>query len=1134
MRQSAPADYCRSNNAFPYLKIVMYLKSIEIQGFKSFAHKTQMNFNNGVTAIVGPNGSGKSNISDAVRWVLGEQKVKQLRGAAMQDVIFAGTELRKAQGFAFVSITLDNSDRALPVDYTEVTVSRKLFRSGESDYMINGQSVRLKDVQELFYDTGIGREGYSIIGQGQIDAIINGRPQERRGLFDEAAGIVKFKKRKAAAIKRLESEKENMVRISDILSELEKRLRPLERQSETAKVYLKLRDEQKKLDLNLFIRQTETLLNELEKSKNNLEIVRASLDETEEENDRLKDSASHIFDKIQDIDTRIEEKRNEQSKAVLLKENLNGQISVSEAEIRADRETAERLEEQIGRLQKERNELLQTAAKFLGSLAELDESLDLVEDDNDGSIVDFTDISVLKANISAFRKKLADIGIHDFEDSHDAAPENERPDQSVNAGSETAEDDDEETAFVLPDWMRQIKNKRDDLAEIREKEERTSEWLNRATDEYNQLTKTVRGLENELNEQINRYAGVHATLESVRNIAERYEGYGESIRALMREKNRFQGIRGVVADLLSTPKEYETAIEIALGARIQYIVSDHESSAKECIEYLKKTRQGRATFLPLDSIHFREQQELKNAVREPGAVGIASELTEAADEFTELKKYLLGSILVVDGIDHALAIARKYRHTIRIVTLEGELLSPGGSISGGAYKNNSRLMGRKREITELEGKLSQISRKRDEIRERISRQEKLIQEKSAEIDDLNASMKQIADERNRLSFGITSDMKVKFSELQQNIGFAGENIDRVAGSVHNCSTELERSEEELSGCRKRLEDAESSIRARKQDIEYIEAELEKSEQQLAEILAQKEKLSGEQSEFAKRKEELSESILALQKDVIRLENQVEKQQQKLDDETTYIWNEYEMSLSAAGEYRDDSLGSTAAMKTRLNTVRSEIRQLGPVNVQAIEEYKEVSERYEFMKKQHDDLAASEQSIIGIIEELDAGMKKQFDEQFAHIKEQFREVFRELFGGGEADLDLVYDPDAEDGADELEAGISIMVQPPGKKLQNIMQLSGGEKALTAIALLFAIQNLKPSPFCLLDEIEAALDDSNVIRFAGYLHKLTDHTQFIVITHRRGTMESADRLYGVTMQEKGITKLVSVDLVSDQLS
>ncbi len=1150
----------------------MYLKCIEIQGFKSFAHKTLLNFNNGVTGIVGPNGSGKSNISDAVRWVLGEQKVKQLRGSAMQDVIFAGTELRKAQGFASVAITLDNSDKVLPVDYTEVTVSRKLYRSGESEYRINGQSVRLKDIQELFYDTGIGREGYSIIGQGQIDAIINGRPRDRRGLFDEAAGIVKFKKRKAAAVKRLESEHESLVRVADIISELEKRLHPLERQAEGARNYLKLRDEQKKLDLNLFIRQADAILESLEKSKNNLELVRASLSETEEESNKLKESGSELGQQIAETDRELEKLKSDVSRAELLKENLNGQINVSEAEIRADRDNADKLKERLRSYRAELKENTETALKYLASLSELQHSLESMERGREDEELsdELADITILLSQVNAFRKKLEELGIETDAVRHEdqnqlPAPDEERSGAAAAAASDSeasgngnssgtaeteaadrtpdaytedeSEDDDDETAFTLPSWMQAIKNKQDDLADIREKEERTIEWLNKATDEYNTLTSGLKSLESELSNSQSRYASVNARLESIRNLAERYEGYGESIRAVMREKQRIGGIRGVVADLISTKKQYETAIEIALGGRIQNIVTDSEQSAKSCIEYLKRTRQGRATFLPLNSLKYKNQQELAKAVNEPGAVDIASRLVETEDEFKELGEYLLGNILVADTIDNAIRIAGKYRHQLRIVTLDGELLSPGGALSGGAYRNSSKLMGRSREINELEQSLAEVKHSISAIRDKITGQDKLISEKSAEVDRLSEELKLISEERNRISYGITADIRLRCSELKQRVSFAGENIDRVVAAVTKYRADIENSCTEQEGCLKRIEAAEHSIAQRREDIAHLENEMKSAAGKAEELIKHREELAGKQSGFAARKEEYAGTILQLQKDIIRLENQVEKEQQKLDDETGYIWSEYELSLSGAREFYDEQLGSLSELKSQLNQVKAKIRALGPVNVQAIDEYKEVSERYGFMKQQYDDLVASEESVRKIIEELDVGMKKQFDEQFAAIKAQFKTVFRELFGGGEADLDLVYDAeneDADEKADELEAGISIIVQPPGKKLQNIMQLSGGEKALAAIALMFAIQNLKPSPFCLLDEIEAALDDSNVSRFAGYLHKLTEHTQFIVITHRRGTMEAADRLYGVTMQEKGITKLVSVDLISDQLS
>ena len=1119
----------------------MYLKSIEIQGFKSFAHKTLLNFNNGVTGIVGPNGSGKSNISDAVRWVLGEQKVKQLRGSAMQDVIFAGTELRKAQGFAYVAITLDNSDRVLPVDYTEVTVSRRLFRSGESDYMINGQSVRLKDIQELFYDTGIGKEGYSIIGQGQIDAIINGRPRDRRGLFDEAAGIVKFKKRKAAAVRRLESERESLVRVTDIISELEKRLHPLERQAESAKHYLKLREDQKRLDLNLFVRQAESILDNLEKSNGNLAIAKASLAETEEECDKLKESGSAIGSRIAELDERIESDKAELSKAELLKENLNGQIRVSEAGIKADTDNAARNDERVSVIKSEFNENVETARRYLSTIDELETSLEVMNrgNEDDELAPDFTDTLVLKSEVRKFRDKLEAAGIepvHEAKTGEGAVSAGSNNQKSIHNNTDTDEAAYDDEAFVLPDWMKAIKNKRDDLAEIREKEMRTAEWLDKAGDEYNTLTREGKKLEAELSEAQGRYTSLSARLESIKNLAERYEGYGESIRAVMREKKRLGGIKGVVADLISTKKEYETAVEIALGGRLQNIVTENEYSAKSCIEYLKKTKQGRATFLPLDSIRYREQQELKAAVRENGAIGTASDLAETAYELEDLKQYLLGSTLVVDNIDNAIRIAGKYRHSLRIVTLDGEQLSPGGSMSGGAYRNSSKLMGRSREIAELEEQTGVMRSRIADIRTRIDKHERLISEKSAEIDELTAKLKDIGNERNEISYGITADIRLRFSELKQRVGFVGENVERICSSIYKQRSELKSIEGDIGECLKRISDTKQYIADRLADIEHIDSSLKEYAERIDKMTAERMELAGQQSGFAARKEEYAANVLELQKDIIRLENQVEKEQQRLDDETEYIWNEYELSLSSAKEFYDEELGNIPAVKSELASIKSRIKGLGPVNVQAIEEYKEVSERYGFMKTQYDDLVASEASILGIIDELDAGMKKQFDEQFAAIKEQFRDVFRELFGGGEADLDLVYDQDAEDGAssDELEAGISIVVQPPGKKLQSIMQLSGGEKALTAIALMFAIQNLKPSPFCLLDEIEAALDDSNVSRFANYLHKLTEHTQFIVITHRRGTMEAADRLYGVTMQEKGITKLVSVDLISDQLS
>ena len=1118
----------------------MYLKSIEIQGFKSFAHKTLLQFNNGVTAIVGPNGSGKSNIADAVRWVLGEQKVKQLRGTAMQDVIFAGTELRKAQGFAFVAITIDNADGSLPVDYTEVTVSRRLFRSGESEYMINGQNVRLKDVQELFYDTGIGKEGYSIIGQGQIDAILNGRPEDRRGLFDEAAGIVKFKRRKLAAVRKLESERANLQRVTDILDELGKRVKPLEKQAETAREFLKLRDEQKTLDLNLFIRETESLVEGLEQAKSNVSIVRASLEDANTENENLRARASDLSETLREIEETISSKRDEKSRAEVLIQNLRGQIDVQQAGITAEEQNIAHFEEQITRMERERSENQENILRYLHSLDELGVSLGAIRGDEMAEAgVSAEEIMELRDKVGIFRERLLRLdGIDELytaEKSAAAVGSESSAHDGSGQGEADGTDDDEE-GFVLPDWMQAIRHKRDDLAEVREKEEKISTWLADATDEYNQLTGEMQSAQGRMNTLKQEYAAETARYDQLKNLAERYEGFGESVRALMRERSRIGGIHGVVADLLHTKKEYETAVETALGGRIQNVVTETQRSAKAGIEFLKRTRQGRATFLPLNALTYKEQPEYRQAAAELGAVGLASELVEADQEYRDLVKYLLGSVLVVDHIDHALAIANKYRQRLRIVTLEGELLSPGGSMAGGAYKISSNLIGRSRELNEFESKLLGIRSKMESLREKNDRLEKLIESKGREIDDLNGQMRRIQEERNSLSYGIMSDMKLKFTELRQKTDFLKENIERITASVLQADAEKRRISGQISGSRDRIREARDGIDARREDIKHIESGRDTLDEEITAAVSRKEELAGSQSAFVSRREELNSEILELQKELLRLENQLDKDQQKLDAQTDYIWGEYEMTLGTAKAFFDETLGSTTKIRQRLGSVRSEIKKLGPVNVQAIDEYKEVSERYEFLTAQHADLVESENAILDIVRELDEGMKKQFDEQFKLIRSQFQRVFAELFGGGTADLELVYDPETaeETGKDELEAGIAITVQPPGKKLQNIMQLSGGEKALTAIALLFAIQNLKPSPFCLLDEIEAALDDSNVTRFASYLHKLTARTQFIVITHRRGTMESADRLYGVTMQEKGITKLVSVDLVSDQLS
>ncbi len=1184
----------------------MYLKSIEIQGFKSFANKLLFEFHNGITGIVGPNGSGKSNVADAVRWVLGEQRVKQLRGGSMQDVIFAGTELRKPQGFAYVAITLDNSDHQLAIDYDEVTVSRRLYRSGESEYKINGSACRLKDINELFYDTGIGKEGYSIIGQGQIDKILSGKPEERRELFDEAAGIVKFKRRKAIAQKKLEDEKQNLVRVSDILAELEKQVGPLARQSEAAKKYLSLKEELKTYDVNLFLMESEGIRSQLEALEEKEGVVSGDLADANAQSEALKERYEQLEAELGALDGEITEKRTLLSQAEMLKGNLEGQINVLNEQINTERMHAEHIQsrmdaiekdtaekqDQIARYQTDNAGIIQAAEESRkrqeqaeAELMHLDEQLMLldqrIEEAKSSIIAGLNEKASLAARQQRFEAMLEQVQVRRSEVAQRLLKY--KSDESVQE--------------------EQLKAEQEKLAEAESRLEELALRQTACEEELEHCDREVRRLTRNLNEKQQEYHTAYTRLESLRNLAERYEGYGNSIRRVMEVRDRIHGVRGVVADLVTTDKQYETAIETALGGSIQNVVTDSEQTAKQLIEYLKKNRYGRVTFLPLTSIGGSGSFGKPEALKEPGVIGLASELVHVAPEYQVLARYLLGRVVVADTIDHAIALAKKYKYSLRIVTLEGELLSAGGSMTGGAFKNSSNLLGRKRELEELEavcGKaltaseqiekelhrteamlqekreeletiknerheasliqntrrmnVSQLEEKREEIRESyqdLSLEHTQLEAQASEIDESRKGLAQDTDalvqqndqvnarieemtakleaekQAREASAHSLEEIRLEAANLKQKVDFVQENIRRVENEI----ARLEEERQELSAgstdSGSVIEGKQEEIRHLKELIAHAMAQKEELAAAVEEQTAAKEAKSREQKDFFGKREELAERIASLDKDLFRLQGQKEKLEEKQESQANYMWNEYELTFRTAEPLRNPELNSLPQVKKRIEELKSGIRSLGNVNVNAIEDYKEISERYEFMKTQHDDLVAAEQALLQIIQELDIGMRRQFEEKFQEIRREFDRVFKELFGGGHGTLDLQADEDI------LEAGIQIIAQPPGKKLQNMMQLSGGEKALTAISLLFAIQNLKPSPFCLLDEIEAALDDSNVDRFAGYLHKLTKNTQFIVITHRRGTMLASDRLYGITMQEKGVSTLVSVNLIEDQL-
>ena len=1185
----------------------MYLKSIEVHGFKSFANKIVFDFHKGITGIVGPNGSGKSNVADAVRWVLGEQSVKQLRGSSMQDVIFAGTENRKPLSYAYVAITLDNSDHQLAIDYEEVTVARRLYRSGESEYLINGSPCRLKEVSELFYDTGIGKEGYSIIGQGQIDRILSGKPEERRELFDEAAGIVKFKKRKATAQKKLENERDNLVRVNDILAELERQVGPLERQSEKAKTYLKKKSELKEYDVNMFLLESEQIRSQQKDVEDKFQIADAQLKESNADYEKIRTEYEQLGQSMAQMDEKINSIRENISNTSVMKEKLESQIQILTEQIHTAEMTDEHLQSRLDAIDQEKAQRSEQSATYIAEKEKLDEQLLEVQNRQNEAQEKLTavqqEIARCNQGIENGQKELYELlnnkaGIQSKQQRFDTMLEQINI-RKAELGKRLLDRKTQEADLntVLSDYQKELEEVSLEIIDLKKKEEeltgKEKEWRDK-------LRENGRKLE----ENQTAFHKQQSRLESLKNIAERYDGYGNSIRKVMEQKASNPGLLGVVSDLIQVEKKYETAIETALGGNIQNIVTEDESTAKKMIGFLKQNRLGRATFLPLTSVSAKGNPKNETLLDEEGVLGIANRLVKCDKKYDEVAAYLLGRVLVVDTIDHAIALAKKNHYSLHIVTLEGEYLSPGGSMTGGAFKNSSNLLARKREIEELEQKvdsirkeLSELKNRREDIRTAIElnadeldqvkeelQQKYLVQNTAKmnvdrakqqrneseavftglmgekqqieqQIEEIDNNKKQILDEieyskkreqeineeanafqkileeqaklENEASQKL-SNIQLETANIKQKVEFAQVNIDRINGEVEKFDAERA---DLLENAAQSKEDAKK----KQQDIEEIKKTIAASgeshgklEEELRESVAKKEQMSVDYRGFFQKQEEISKRCNDLDKEIFRLNNQREKLKEAGEYQTNYLWEEYELTPHAALELQNDIYDDLTALKKMVAEVKDEIRKLGDVNVNAIEEYKEVSERYQFLKGQHDDLVEAEQTLVGIIEDLDSGMRKQFSEKFAEIQKEFDASFKHLFGGGHGTLELVEDEDI------LECGIRIIAQPPGKKLQNMMQLSGGEKALTAIALLFAIQALKPSPFCLLDEIEAALDDSNVTRFASYLNKLTKNTQFIVITHRRGTMAAADRLYGITMQEKGVSTLVSVNLIENDLT
>lgn len=1181
----------------------MFLKSIEIRGFKSFADKTELTFKKGVTAVVGPNGSGKSNISDAVRWVLGEQSVRNLRGDKMEDVIFAGTQFRKPVGLAQVSLTLDNSDSELDIDYSHVTISRRLYRSGESEYLINNTSCRLKDVQQLFMDTGIGKEGYSIIGQGKIDAILSGKPDERRKLFEEAAGIVKFKTRKEEAEKRLENTENNLIRIKDILSTYEERLEPLMNESEKAKSFLKFSEELKSKEVSIII----DFINKVEGKINKLH----------EECDKLKGEAIKITEDKKQLKNDVEywngeiekfENKNAEEKQLYYNNKLTYQNSISEISILNERidNLTKLIDKTSGESKNSHNKILDFTRNrdalqdvlntIKNTQIEIKEKIEFEEikikniqeniaieskevenlKDEDKRIIDeissiSNNLLILNNNVDSSKKKIDNLKntIENFSNSI-----------KINAT----------TKVMLESEMKEFTNK------ILRYESKIKENKTEISKLQNLLTLDEKIMK-ECNFKINK---TEANFNVLKTLENKHEGYNKSVKNLMQHVNegKVGNIREcfVLGEIIKVEKKLEVAIEIALGGTISHIITKDENVAKTLIGYLKANNLGRATFLPLNIIKGKKLTIDNETRNNPGFVGIASELIEYNEKFSEVMSFILGKTIICKDMDSALEISKSNNFRYKIVTLSGEVVNVGGSLTGGSiYSKTSSIIGRKREIQELAVSLDTLKNEslvylekiklnkaeilrldeenlnlKDEVHfenieitkmeakinsiedetirlknnmisldtEKLSEESKFIldnkkiEEMNIAVTKLNLMKDEVHEKLNKVELKVKDKLQ-EIDNIKEGITDAKIKKAQIDETVHNRGSEIQRLNEEIQVYNEKIiifsSEIEESIKNKNASLIAIQS----TEEKVNEIMAILEKMEKnfEDSEIQRIKirekiklsmeglDNISAMLEKSEKDLHKCELSLAKVSMEKDAHYEKLNEEFELTYAEALQFKNE-IEDIDKLKKEIMALKGAISMLGKVNVGAIEEYKEVKAKFTFMDNQKEDLVSSKNELLTVINEMTGKMKEIFAENFVILRQNFNETFIELFKGGSADLILTE-------GDELTAKIDINVQPPGKKLQNISLMSGGEKVLSAIALLFAILKMKPTPFCILDEIEAALDDANVVRYAEFLKKFSNNVQFIIITHRKGTMEAGDVMYGVTMEEKGVSKIVSVD-------
>ena len=1184
----------------------MYLKRLELQGFKSFADKTVLEFMPGITAVIGPNGSGKSNISDSIRWVLGEQSMKSLRGTKSLDIIFAGTQNRKSLGFAEASLVFDNTDGALPIEYTEVTVTRKIYRSGETGYYINKVPCRLKDVLELFMDTGIGKDGYSIIGQGKIDEILSNKSEDRRHIFEEAAGIVKFRTRKAESEKKLEHTKLNLLRINDILAEIEANIEPLKVQSEKAKKYLSLREELKSIEIGLFLYNIEKYKTSLEEIVKDEEIYTTQCGEEEEKLEKIKQLKETLKEEVDRITNQIEEMSNigfESQKEI---EMLNSDINVANTRINNNEENKQRYEKEIEELEIRKKELedeIKQKEEKRDNLKQNREKYEKELEEKEKALEEITKkLSSKELEIEGYKKQV--------EENTDKKYELQSQSHEQDINVENDEKRQRQIKSEISNYISELDSTRlqkEDISkgfyEIDSKRNNILKSLEEINVKKQSSDQKIKAYNTQINQLENEMRIKESRLRFLVETEKEKEGYVKSVKSLLKDcenvKELGKGMHGVLANIIDVPEQYQTAIEMSLGMSLQNIVTDTEQDAKRLVEHLRKNNLGRASFLPIASVRGKKLDKIKG--KENGVIGIASDLIKFDKKYEQIIISLLGRTVIVDNMDNAIKVAKQNGYTFRIMTLDGDMINPSGAITGGSVaKKTVNILGRGKEIEKLQKEIKDIKQKIEKIKqekqefensiedtiematslekelqeidityatekqkvvaideniEKLEKRlqklkdesqhleeqkeeakntkqeiEKKIEELSSQNEELTKVITEFA-ELNKdnqkyvddLNFDITN-LKISVSSFDESEASIEEMKERINMDIENTLKSIENKKLQIEQIKSDNFNLQETIKETKQKIENIKEEVKNSGSKIEELKNDRQdknkKLSDQENEITEKFKVIED----LKSQIVKIDVKKTKLEEDIQSIINKMWEEYELTPNnITEEYKKPE--NVAMTQKKVNNLRSDIRNLGSINIDSIEEYKNTKERYDFMCEQRVDLENTMAKLRKMIQEMTTTMKQQFKEQFELINKNFAEVFKELFGGGNASLKL------EDEENILDCGIEITVQPPGKKLQNMMLLSGGEKAFTAIALLFAILKINPAPFCVLDEIEAALDDVNVYRFAEYLKKFSKDTQFLVITHRKGTMEAADTVYGVTMEESGISKLLSMKLAKN---